>query len=136
MVGHAAVDIVLDMSLFCRISQRFADGYLIAPRNGIDKCSVSTSEEFCYELSVLKGALKKSDIFEGFELLADGWCPLADMGSDFISNRPLASPCLGLGNVWVMMIERVIHPTAEATRVREAACRPVALTITRILSVM
>ena len=95
MIGHAAVDIMLDMSLFCRISQQFADSYLIAPRDGIDKCSVSTSEEFCYELSVFKGALKKSDIFEGFELLANGWCLLADMGSDFISNQPLAASCLG-----------------------------------------
>lgn len=58
---------------------------------------MSACEEFCYELFVFEGALDEDDIFEGFELLANRRCFLADMGSDFISTRLLASPCLNLG---------------------------------------
>lgn len=97
---------------------------------------MSACEEFSYELFVFEGALDEGDIFEGFELLANRRCFLADMGSDFISSRLLASPCLYLGVDEQRQYEGIIHPTAEATRVREAACRPVALTITSILSVM
>ena len=52
---------------------------------------MGTCEKICYELFVFKGALDEGDILESFKLLADGWCLLTDMGSDFISSRLLAS---------------------------------------------
>ena len=97
MIGHAAVDIVLDMSFLGRIGERFADGYLVAPRDSVDEGFVGTCEEFCYELFVFEGALDEGDIFEGFELLADRRCLLADMGSDFISTLLSASRRLCFG---------------------------------------
>ena len=57
---------------------------------------MSTSEEFRYEAFVFKGALDKCKVWESFKLLADGRCLLTDVGSDFISTRPLASPGLSL----------------------------------------
>ena len=63
MIGHTAVDIVLDMSFLGGIGQRFANGYLVAPRDGVDECFVSTCEEACYELSVFERALDEGDIF-------------------------------------------------------------------------
>lgn len=77
---------MFDIGLLSRIGQGLANCNLIAPCEGIDKGSVSASEESCYELLISKGAFMKRDIFERFKFLSDGECPIADMRSDLITN--------------------------------------------------
>ena len=96
---------------------------------------MSTCEELCYELLVFKGALGEDDVIKGFKLLSNGRCLLADMGSDLIAIRLSISPFFCLGRA-TEMEGMGVYPTADATRAREAACRPVALTITSVLFVM
>lgn len=45
VVGHARVDVVLDMRLLCRIGERDADGHLVAPERGIDERHLRALEE-------------------------------------------------------------------------------------------
>ena len=85
------------MSFLGRVGQRFADSHFIAPRYGIDKCLVSTYEEVCYELFVVKRALEERHIVKRFKLLTNRRCPLVDMSSDLVSTRLLVSLCLILG---------------------------------------
>ena len=95
---------------------------------------MSTGEKFRYKLFVFEGALDEGDVLKSFEFFGNGRCPLIDMGSDLIPTGPLV-PSFS-ASVWARVMERTVYPTAEATRAREAACRPVALTITSRLFVM
>ena len=123
----------MDMSFLGRIGQWFADGNLVAPWDGIDECLVSACEKVCYQLFVFKGALDEGDISESFKLLGNGGCVLSAMGSDLIPGQVLVFLCLLYPVPWSWAND---YPTAEATRATEAPCRPVALTITKILFVM
>ena len=92
MIRHAAVNIVLDVSFLSRISQRFADSHLVAPRDCIDECFVSPREELCYELFVFERALDEGDILKGFKFFGNRRCRMSDMGSNLIPTRLSASP--------------------------------------------
>ncbi len=71
VIGHTGIDVVLDVGLLRRISQRLANGHLIAPCEGIDKGSVGAGEQSCYEFLIIEGACEDGDIFETCELLCN-----------------------------------------------------------------
>ena len=85
MVGHAAVDVVLDAGLLGSIGQRLANSKLGTKGDGIDKGSAHAIEQLGYEGFVLERSLDDGDIVELGKFLGDRVIVLMDVSSNMVT---------------------------------------------------
>ncbi len=86
VVGHAAVDVVLDAGFLGGVGQSPADGHLVAPEGGVDKGQLGAGEEVRYEGLVFEGADDEADVLERFQLLCHEAIFRSQLGADLVSH--------------------------------------------------
>ncbi len=86
VIGHAAVDIVLDAGLLGGVGQRATDGDLVAPRGGVDEGQLGADEQVGYEVPVFERTDDQTDVFERLQLLCHEAIFGAELGAHAVAD--------------------------------------------------